>query len=493
MTPRDPGPLVGIGAALLSGALIAFASALHPLWWAAWIAPVPVLWVARGLPQRGFWLGLLTGLVGGVSLARYYAAVAGPIPTLAIIVLGALAWAVMIRTAAAAQSRLAPALAVFALPAIWAALDTVVAAASPHGSAGSLAYSQAGFAPVVQVAALGGTAAVVFCIGLFASTLLLALRTGRGALWPQILPLLAPVAILSVALIWGAVRVEERAAEPPAAPGVAVAIISGDGYEGSPADWNRIWPPYARAIEAAAAGGARVAVLPEKIAGLGPVETAAAADEVAALARSAGIDIVVGLLANDGSALHNRALFAESSGRQSWYDKQHLVPGWEGRIVPGQTPLVVDTTYGRVGIAICKDMDFARLGRDYARAGAELMLVPAWDFRGAWGADGESHGNLAVLRGVEGGFSVARSARIGYLTLSDPAGRLVAHRRSDPVVAMVTVPLPAPRTDPTVYARTGDLFGWLCVAAAIAIAIFSGADTIWRRRGRVAAGAISPP
>jgi apolipoprotein N-acyltransferase len=132
-------------------------------------------------------------------------------------------------------------------------------------------------------------------------------------------------------------------------------------------------------------------------------------------------------------------------------------------------------------------MDFARLGRDYARAGAALMLVPAWDFRGAWGADGEPHGNLAVLRGIEGGFSVARSARIGYLTLSDPTGRLLAHRRSDPEVAMVTVPMPAPRTGATLYARTGDLFGWLCVAAAVAIALFSGADALWRRRRRAAA------
>ena len=65
----------------------------------------------------------------------------------------------------------------------------------------------------------------------------------------------------------------------------------------------------------------------------------------------------------------------------------------------------------------------AQLGRAYSRLGVDAMLVPAYDFdRDAW-----SHASMAVLRGVEGGFSVVRAARDGLLTVSDRYG---PHRRS---------------------------------------------------------------
>lgn len=53
------------------------------------------------------------------------------------------------------------------------------------------------------------------------------------------------------------------------------------------------------------------------------------------------------------------------------------------------------------------------------------MLVPAWDFV----ADLWQHGQIAVMRGVEDGFSIARAAKQGYLTVSDNRGRIVAETR----------------------------------------------------------------
>jgi apolipoprotein N-acyltransferase len=108
----------------------------------------------------------------------------------------------------------------------------------------------------------------------------------------------------------------------------------------------------------------------------------------------------------------------------------------------------------------------AQLGRAYSRLGVDAMLVPAYDFdRDAW-----SHASMAVLRGVEGGFSVVRSARHGLLTVSDRYGRIVDHKASADAMAAPLGPGEA-----TLYTRFGYWFGWLCVAfaalAALSLAI----------------------
>src|ERR1700730_6017665 len=67
------------------------------------------------------------------------------------------------------------------------------------------------------------------------------------------------------------------------------------------------------------------------------------------------------------------------------YAKQHLVPGFEARFKPGDEDVVRLILGARFGIAVCKDMDFAQLGRAYSRLGVDAMLVPAYDFdRDAW-------------------------------------------------------------------------------------------------------------
>jgi apolipoprotein N-acyltransferase len=68
------------------------------------------------------------------------------------------------------------------------------------------------------------------------------------------------------------------------------------------------------------------------------------------------------------------------------------------------------------------------------------MLVPAWDFV----VDRSWHGHIAVMRGVEDGFSIARAAKNGYLTVSDDRGRIVGETRSDSApfaTLLVDVPL----------------------------------------------------
>jgi apolipoprotein N-acyltransferase len=173
--------------------------------------------------------------------------------------------------------------------------------------------------------------------------------------------------------------------------------------------------------------------------------------------------IVLGLVIREPSVAFNSSRFYSADGKlKANYDKQHLVPGIEQE-TPGNKRVLVNEPSGSWGLQICKDMDFPKLSRQYARDGAMLLLVPGWDFN----IDRWLHARMAVLRGVENGFALARSARNGLLTLSDDRGRILAETAtvSDRFVS-ISGKINTASTK-TFYALTGDWFAWLCVALFI--------------------------
>src|SRR5262249_14274040 len=119
------------------------------------------------------------------------------------------------------------------------------------------------------------------------------------------------------------------------------------------------------------------------------------------------------------------------------------------------------------GMQICKDMDFPGLSRQYGAKGVGLMVVPAWDFT----LDGWLHGRMAVLRGVESGFTIVRTAKQGLLTVSDDRGRVLVQQDATTLrwaSLLATAPV---RHDATLYARWGDWFAWLNVAGVILLLV----------------------
>ncbi len=122
---------------------------------------------------------------------------------------------------------------------------------------------------------------------------------------------------------------------------------------------------------------------------------------------------------------------------------------------------------GLWGVAICKDMDFPGLSRWYGSAGTGLLLVPAWDFVD----DGWLRGRMAIMRGVESGFSIARAPKEGLPTVSDDRGRVLAEQRSDAApFATVLADVPV-RHDKTPYVRFGDWFAWVVLAMLVVLVV----------------------
>lgn len=453
-----------IVAALISGALLAQAYSLHPFWPLAWIAPAPMLIAAIGASRLGaFAYGAIAGLVSVALMIAYFADIGGVTTVLIIVASKALVWGVVAYAVRAAARFLPNWAAVFLFPALMTGIDTLTAATSPHGSAGALAYSQMDFIPAIQVASLGGAPAITFVVTLFASAIafLIAKRAAIAAL--------APALIVTAALGFGYLRT----AQPlPSSETIDVTLIAGDQFEGVPDDWRAVWNAYTPQIERAADDGRRVILLPEKIARLGPGDRAAAIEQLGEIARRRDLLIVAGADDESEQGRFNRAF---AFMREDWqsYDKRHMIPGFESHFALGTAPLIFEHEGVRYGVAICKDMDFPALGREYA--GVAIMLVPAWDFvDDAW-----LHSRMSILRGVESGYAIARSARNGVLTVSDGYGRVTSEAPSGPQTAYnVTIPRSAP--GPTLYTQIGDAFGWSMLALAALLVGW----TIWMRRRR---------
>lgn len=457
-----------IVAALISGALLAQAYSLNPFWPLAWLAPIPLLIAAIGASRIGaFAYGAIAGVMSMALMVSYFLELGGIAPVLIITLTKAILWGAMAYAVRGAARLLPKWAAVFVFPALMAGADTLIAATSPHGSAGALAYSQMDFLPVIQIASLGGAPAITFVVSLFASAVVL-LITKRA-----FTAALAPALIVAGVLAFGLFRIPVVEPEVPSGPPrtLNATLIAGDQFEGVPMEWRTVWNAYTPQIERAADEGRRIIVLPEKIAQIPADERAVAIEQLAEIARRRDILIVAGV---DDEAEEGRFNRAFAFTRETWqsYDKRHMIPGFESHFDLGTAPLIFTHEDVRYGVAICKDMDFPALGRDYA--GVAILIVPAWDFvNDAW-----LHSRMAMLRGVENGYAIARSARNGVLTVSDAYGRVSYEAPSGPQTAYnVTIPRTGP--DPTLYAQIGDTFGWSMLALA---ALLIGWMIIRRRR-----------
>jgi apolipoprotein N-acyltransferase len=394
----------------------------------------------------------------GPVLPWSYLAGLMPIPVVAGIAFAmAVPWAAAVAFSRAAQRR-GPAWATpFALGIALASFDTLLSAASPDGTAASLAYTQSELLPLAQLASLGGTSWVVFVMGVVASTLALSIdRASHAPVGARGLGL--ALGVIAAAWTFGAWRL----APPPAEGGMPVAAIAIDApiadRRRDRAAFDRLPAAYEGAVAQAAAARAALVLLPERIGDIAAADVDAVSQRLSAMARAHRVDLVVGVGVFDATKAHNEAWwFDAAQGTLARYRKQHLVQGLEARFTPGPAEGVSRTLAGRtLALAICKDMDFPDTIRRSAAADVSALVVPAWDF----GTDGWLHSRMAVWRGVENGVPVLRAARDGRLTISDAFGRVHHEAQSANTPVLLQGRLP-PRLAPTLFARGGHLAAWL--------------------------------
>src|SRR5271169_4148520 len=164
--------LLAVVAVIATSTALYFGTGLHPVWWLAWIAPVPVLlMVARASGKLAFVGALIASVSGSLNLWHYLRGVLGlPIGIVLIItVLPALPFAVDVLLYRWAL-RKSLWLAALIFPSFWVFCEFVAESTSIHGTFGNISYSQMNFLPILQLASVTGIWGISFCVFLFAAT-----------------------------------------------------------------------------------------------------------------------------------------------------------------------------------------------------------------------------------------------------------------------------------------------------------------------------------
>ena len=271
---------------------------------------------------------------------------------------------------------------------------------------------------------------------------------------------------------------------------------------------DRIFDGYLRLSREAAEKGAEWIVWPETaVPGLVEAEPEYAG-RIGELARTFNVSLIVGGTGVEFDPVARRIenyfdsafLFDSTGAFRDRYDKTHLVPFGEfvplrdlfGRffkslatglsntdIRAGVAPRALtihhadparpaERTPLRVGVPICYELLFPDLVRRFGQAGAGVLLAMTND---AWyGRTGAPHQFLAMtaLRAAENGRWLVRAANTGVSAIIDARGRVrdsTALFEESMVIADVPIKATAA---PTIYARVGDVFAWICIVVTLA-------------------------
>jgi predicted amidohydrolase len=206
-----------------------------------------------------------------------------------------------------------------------------------------------------------------------------------------------------------------------------------------------------RMVRRAAQDGARLVVVPEtattgyfiadRLDRLAEPEDGPSATALAAFARDCGVHLAVGMaIVADGIHYDAQVLFGPDGRRLATYRKVHLFSAERDWYGAGDTPVVVDTPLGRIGLSICYDFMFPDFIRQLIVRGADLVINSTnWISDGfqreTWGWKGDMVEALARTRALENGVWLAMANCVGHEAGFDslghscvvaPSGKLLA-------------------------------------------------------------------
>lgn len=210
-------------------------------------------------------------------------------------------------------------------------------------------------------------------------------------------------------------------------------------------------------VAEAAEAGAGLVVLPENFAFMGkedrelltvkePEGEGPLQDFLTQLAKRYSVWVVGGTIpiaAADSDKVRSASLVFNSDGEQvGRYDKIHLFDVQlletdetyvESKTIdPGNRVLVVDSPYGKLGVAICYDLRFPELFRTMLDKGMQILAVPAaftaFTGKAHWEPMVRTRAieNLSyVITAAQGGFHVSGRETYGHSMIVDPWGSIL--------------------------------------------------------------------
>lgn len=198
----------------------------------------------------------------------------------------------------------------------------------------------------------------------------------------------------------------------------------------------------AKLIDAKVADGVDIILLSE---GVTVVRTGKTYPQVAApvpgpdteflgrIARSKNAYLVAGVYEREGPLVYNTSVLLDREGKLAGKYRKVYLPREEieGGITPGDDFPTFATDFGRVGMMICWDVQYADPARALALRGAELILMPIWG----------GNETLAAARAIENHVFLASSGYDHPTYVMDPTGEMLALASEEGSVATANIDL----------------------------------------------------
>jgi apolipoprotein N-acyltransferase len=492
--------------AFLSGALLAlsFPKYGHPAF--AWIALAPLLVAVahrRHPVRRAFTLGLLTGAIYFAGTLYWlvdtmvtFGGLSTPLATLAAVLLiaylslfpafFALITARLVRTFGRRALLLSPF--------VWVASEmgrTYILDGFPWELVG---YSQAAVLPIAQLASVVG----VYGMSAFVTMVSAAAAYATLERGPSRWRVAAVVGVTVLAAgVAGGVRLRDSRLTREGTP-VRVAVVQGNilqDQKWDPSMRDAIMQRYIDMSREAIGNGAQFILWPESSTPLPYEQDLPRGEAIRRLARDAHVTLLIGSdqvepvrpvdQRKPQERIYNAAyLIRPDGGTAAIYRKIHLVPFGEyvpfkrllffvGTLVeavsdfsPGTEAVLLPVAGHQASTAICYEVIYASLMRDFVDHGSELLTTITNDAWYGRSSAAYQHWQQASMRSIEEGRYLARAANTGISGFVDPYGRVLRH--SDLFVSSVMTEDLRFLTARTIYSRIGDLVGWLSVVLTLA-------------------------
>jgi apolipoprotein N-acyltransferase len=492
-----------VALAIASGVLLAlsFPTAGHPAF--SWLALTPLLVaVANRTTLRAFTLGWLAGLVYFTGtlywIANVMALHGGLARWVAVLVNAALiaVLALFPGVFSAAAARLVARFgrnALMAAPLVWVATElarTYVLGGFPWVLLG---YSQVDVLPIAQAASVVGVYGVSGLVGsVSAAAARMALATRVEEWRPAVI--LTALLVVGVA-IGGSVRLWRNTLASTGEP-VRIGLIQANVDQAEKWDASRAGVIYERHLaltEQAIDQDVDLVIWPESSMPYRYEEEGPASDRLRMLAQSSRVPILLGsneIAPGDPLRYYNAAFLVNADGTTGGiYRKMQLVPFGEyvplqslfffaaplteavGAFSPGEDATVLSIEGHRISTAICYEVVYPGLVREFVTGGSQLLTTITND---AWfgpTAAPYQHFAQAAMRAIENGRYLVRAANTGISGAVDPYGRVLAE--SGLFEEAVTIVDVRYQDAVTFYSRFGDWFAWLSVGATVALLVVS--------------------
>ena len=468
---------------VIGTALMLFSNGRWIIPYATWLSPIFFLRFMRlQKPLKGFLLVALA--MASVNMIIWWKIIPAP-PGVYFFTTG-----LMMQTFALCflgdrllATRMKGILSTLVFPVIWCSIEYLSSLNSTKASWTSLAYTQSGNLPLMQLTALTGIWGVSFLITWFASVV--------NWMWAQNFEwkkfkkeAITFASIAAATFLFGTIRINLPASPTRSIRTASIIQARNITEDLKTCKWtdakglneyhNEVENNLLEKTQQAAHAGAKM-ILWQECAGTIPKNDEKNFIERArAVAAQEKIYLFMSLWSvPDDFPKHlveNKMVIIDMDGQiRSMYVKNNPVPGAEP-IVQGATPMPILTTpYGKIAAAICYDGDFPNFIRTAGKNRTEIMFLPAND----WKAIDPIHTNMAITRAIENGFSLVHPAGQGLSAATDNRGRVISsldYFKTDEQVMYADVPI---QHAFTLYPQIGDLFAWLCVAALVTVLVKS--------------------